>query len=47
MQIIDQNKCSNIIGHGSHTKGKMCAGGIRKGKEIENLNMVDVPTVEE
>jgi hypothetical protein len=28
-----QNKCSNIIGHGSHTKGRMHMGGIGKGKE--------------
>jgi hypothetical protein len=26
-------KGSNIIGHGSHTKGRMCMGGIGKGKE--------------
>jgi hypothetical protein len=28
-----QNKCSNIIGHGSHTKGRMGTGGIGNGKE--------------
>jgi hypothetical protein len=28
-----QNKCSNIIGHGSHTKGRTCMGEIGKGKE--------------
>jgi hypothetical protein len=28
-----QNKCSNIIGHGSHTKGKMSMGEIGKGKK--------------
>jgi hypothetical protein len=33
MWIIDLNKCSNIIGHGSHTKGRMNTGGIEKGKE--------------
>jgi hypothetical protein len=33
MWIIDQNKCSNIFGHGSHTKWRMCMGGIGKGKE--------------
>jgi hypothetical protein len=27
-------KCSKITGHGSHTKGRMHTGGIRKGKEI-------------
>jgi hypothetical protein len=26
-------KCSNIIGHGSHTKERTCMGGIGKGKE--------------
>jgi hypothetical protein len=31
IQIIDQNKCSNIIGHGSHTKGRMHTGEIGKG----------------
>jgi hypothetical protein len=28
-----QNKCSNIIGHGSHTKGKTWMGEIGKGKK--------------
>jgi hypothetical protein len=28
-----QNKCSDIIGHGSHAKGRMHTGGIGKGKE--------------
>jgi hypothetical protein len=28
-----QNKGSNIIGHGSHTKGRTCTGEIGKGKE--------------
>jgi hypothetical protein len=28
-----QNKCSNIIGHGSHTKGRTHTGGIGKRKE--------------
>jgi hypothetical protein len=27
------NKCSDIIGHWSHTKGRMCMGEIGKGKE--------------
>jgi hypothetical protein len=27
-------KCSNIIGHGSHTKGKTCTGGI-KGRKLK------------
>jgi glutamyl-tRNA reductase len=27
------NKRSNIIGHGSHAKGRTCTGGIGKGKE--------------
>jgi hypothetical protein len=33
MQITDLNKCSNIIGHMSHTKGRMHIGGIGQGKE--------------
>jgi hypothetical protein len=28
-----QNKCSNIIGHVSHTKGRTLMGEIGKGKE--------------
>jgi hypothetical protein len=28
-----QNKCSNIIRHGSHTKGRTPMGGIRKGRK--------------
>jgi hypothetical protein len=28
-----QSKCSNIIGHGSHTKRRTCMRGIEKGKE--------------
>jgi hypothetical protein len=28
-----QNKCSNIIGRGSHTKEGTCMGEIGKGKE--------------
>jgi hypothetical protein len=47
MQIIDLNRYSNIIGHGSHTKRRMHTGGIGKGKEASNLNVVDVLTVEE
>jgi hypothetical protein len=35
------------MGHGSHTKGRMSMGGIGKGKETKNLNVVDVLTVEE
>jgi hypothetical protein len=31
--LYTQNKCSNIIGYGSHTNGSMCVGGIGKGKE--------------
>jgi hypothetical protein len=26
--------CSNIIGHGAHTKGRTCMGGLGKNKEI-------------
>jgi hypothetical protein len=33
MLIIDQNKCSNIIGHRSHTKRRTCMGEIGKRKE--------------
>jgi hypothetical protein len=39
------NKCSNIIGYRSHTKGRSCKAGIRKGKETKNLNVVDMLTV--
>jgi hypothetical protein len=31
----------------SHTKGRLCKGGIRQGKETKNLNEVDVLTVQE
>jgi hypothetical protein len=34
------------MGHGSHTKGRICTGEIGKGKEILNLNAVDVLIVE-
>jgi hypothetical protein len=27
-----ENKCCNIIGHGSHTKGRICTEEIGKGK---------------
>jgi hypothetical protein len=47
MQIIDLKKCSNIIGYGSHTKGRPHMGRIGKGKETKNLNVVDVLTEEE
>jgi hypothetical protein len=36
-----------FIGHGSHSKGRTCTGGIGKGKKTENLNVVDVLSVEE
>jgi hypothetical protein len=32
-RLQTQNKCSNIIGHGSHTKGRTHMGRIGKGKE--------------
>jgi hypothetical protein len=32
-RLKTQNKCSNIIGHGSHTKGSMTMGEIGKGEE--------------
>jgi hypothetical protein len=32
-RLQTQKKCSNIIGHGSHTKGITCMGEIGKGKE--------------
>jgi hypothetical protein len=41
-----QNKLSTIIGDGSQTKGETCMGGIGKGQETYNLNVVDVLTVE-
>jgi hypothetical protein len=31
--LYAQNKCSNIIGHGSHARGRAHIGGIGKGKE--------------
>jgi hypothetical protein len=31
----------------SHTKGRLCTGGIGKGKKTKNVNVVDVPTVQE
>jgi hypothetical protein len=31
--LYTQNKCSNVIGHGSHTKGRTCTGEIGKEKE--------------
>jgi hypothetical protein len=30
-----------------HTKGRLCKGGIGKGKETKNLNEVDVLTIQE
>jgi hypothetical protein len=35
------------MGHGPHTKGRLCTGGIGQGKETKNLNVVDVFTVQE
>jgi hypothetical protein len=32
-RLQTENKCSNITGYGSHTKGRMCNGGIEKEKE--------------
>jgi hypothetical protein len=32
-RLQTQNKCSNIIGHGSHTKRRTLMGEIGKGKE--------------
>jgi hypothetical protein len=32
--LYTQRKYSNIIGHGSHTKGRICMREIGKGKEI-------------
>jgi hypothetical protein len=32
-QIIDLKKCRNIVGCGSNIKGRMCMGGMEKGKE--------------
>jgi hypothetical protein len=33
MQTLDLKKCSYIIGHGSHTEGRICTGKIGKGRE--------------
>jgi hypothetical protein len=35
MWITDPKQCSNIIGHGSHTKGRMHMKEIGKGKETK------------
>jgi hypothetical protein len=43
--LYTNNKCSNIIAHGSHSKGRLCMGGIGKGKETKNLNVVGMLTV--
>jgi hypothetical protein len=32
-RLETQNKCSNIIGYGSHTKGRTHTGGIGKGRK--------------
>jgi hypothetical protein len=32
-RMFSPHKCSNIIGHGSHTKRRTCMGGIGEGKE--------------
>jgi hypothetical protein len=32
-RLQTQSKCSNIIGHGSHTKLSICMGEIGRGKE--------------
>jgi hypothetical protein len=42
-----QSKYSNVIGHGSHTKGRTHTGEIGKGKETYNMKLVDVLSVEE
>jgi hypothetical protein len=40
-----KNNCNNIIGHRSHSKGRLHMGRIEKGKKTKNLNVVDVLTV--
>jgi hypothetical protein len=40
------NKCSNIMGYG-HTKERLCTGEIGQEKDTKNLNVVDVPIVQE
>jgi hypothetical protein len=35
------------MGHGSHAKGRPHTGGIGQRKEIKNLNVEDVLTVQE
>jgi hypothetical protein len=46
-KLYSYNKCSNIIEHGSHTKGRTGTGGIGQEKETKNLKVVDVLPVEE
>jgi hypothetical protein len=38
MQIITQNKYINIIGHGSHTKGRTYMGGRNRERKV-NLKL--------
>jgi hypothetical protein len=45
MRIIHLKWTQHYIGHGSYSKGRPCMGGIGKGKETKNLNVVDVLTV--
>jgi hypothetical protein len=33
LDLSNQNKCNNIIGHGSLTKGRTCTEEIGKGKK--------------
>jgi hypothetical protein len=34
-RLYTQNKCSNIIGHGSQIQGRMHTGGIGKGRKLK------------
>jgi hypothetical protein len=43
--LSTQNKCSNVIGCGTHTEGRPHTGRIGKGKETQTLNVVDKLTV--
>jgi hypothetical protein len=38
---------SAVLWDTGHTKGRLCKGKIRQGKETKNLNEVDVLTVQE
>jgi hypothetical protein len=39
MQTLDLKKCNNVIGLGSHAKGRTHTGGLGKGRKpkLENI----------